>query len=135
VYLSGVAKLMNPSIYAKIQNSIVVNMQLLSSTDFMDPAFTWVLIINPYCEDGITATGVGCSYDGKGFIAAPGSNQPPPPPVPSQPVQVSLQIVEADLQPVFSDIINSIVNGDSTFVQKYVVVQVQSAQSTSTPIT
>lgn len=60
---------MTPNIYAKIQNGVVVNTQMCLSTDYMDPAYTWVAIAALYCTDGLTAVQIGCTYDGTNFTA------------------------------------------------------------------
>lgn len=52
--------------YAKIQNGIVVNTQIASSTDTFDSAFIWIIITNLTCIDG-TGIQIGCSYDGTNF--------------------------------------------------------------------
>jgi hypothetical protein len=70
VYSSGVAELMNPDIYAQIQNGTVINTIMAFSTDAFDPSYTWVVITNtPYCQDGISPVQIGCTYDGINFYA------------------------------------------------------------------
>jgi hypothetical protein len=65
-----------PTTYAKIDmtnpgsgTGTVVNTQLLSSTDFQDPAFTWIAIASLLCNDGSNIQ-IGCTYDGTNFYPA-----------------------------------------------------------------
>jgi hypothetical protein len=46
--------------YAKIQNGIVVNMQLAQASDYFDPSFTWVIITTQVCSDG-SPVQIGCA--------------------------------------------------------------------------
>ena len=55
-------------IYAKIQNGIVLNMQVCSTTDYFDSNFTWVLITTQVCTDG-SPVQINCTYDGTNFHA------------------------------------------------------------------
>jgi len=59
--------------YAKIQNNIVVNTQVMESTDIMDPNFIWVDVTIVKCPDG-SGIQIGCTYDGTNF--GPNPNQP-----------------------------------------------------------
>lgn len=47
-------------VYAKIQNGIVVNTQIMSATDPQDPNFTWVDVTNTQCTDG-SGVQIGCT--------------------------------------------------------------------------
>lgn len=63
-----------PSIYAKIQNGVVINMQMMETTDTFDPTYTWIAIIitnqvpSPICTDG-SQVQIGCTYDGTNFTS------------------------------------------------------------------
>jgi hypothetical protein len=67
-----------PNIYAKIQGGVVVNMQMMLTTDVFDPAYTWVMVTvtnyvaSPTCTDG-SPVQTGSTYDGTNFTAATGS--------------------------------------------------------------
>jgi hypothetical protein len=59
--------------YAKIDmtnpgsgTGTVVNTQILSPSDYQDPAFTWVIITSLFCQDG-SPIQIGCTYDGTNF--------------------------------------------------------------------
>jgi hypothetical protein len=59
--------------YAKIQNGIVVNVQIAAGTDYFDPNFAWVDLTSTslYCGDG-TAIVIGTLYDGSNFTQPAG---------------------------------------------------------------
>jgi hypothetical protein len=48
------------NVYAKIENGIVVNMQVAQSTDVFDPSFTWIVITTQTCIDG-SPIQIGCT--------------------------------------------------------------------------
>jgi hypothetical protein len=62
-----------PDIYAQIDDtSTVVNLIMAKSTDPFDPAYTWVIVTNRYCADGVSPIQIGCTYDGTNFYPAIG---------------------------------------------------------------
>lgn len=63
------------TVYAKIQNGVVVNTQLIGSGDALDPAFTWVDLTGKSCTNGVWIS-VGTQYDGTNFIDTHNSLQP-----------------------------------------------------------
>ena len=60
------------SVYAKIENGTVVNMQMAESTDVFDTAFTWIQITTQTCTNG-SPVQIGCTYDGTNFILPGGT--------------------------------------------------------------
>jgi hypothetical protein len=52
--------------YAKIQNGVVVNIQMIGQGDFLDPTFTWVDVDAVTAVDG-SWVGIGYTYDGTNF--------------------------------------------------------------------
>jgi hypothetical protein len=56
--------MINP--YAKIQNGLVVNTQMIGPDDYLDPAFIWADISGLSCADG-SVIQIGCAYDGASF--------------------------------------------------------------------
>jgi hypothetical protein len=48
------------NVYAKIQNGMVINMQIAASNDYFDPAFTWVVVTTQVCTDG-SPLQIGCT--------------------------------------------------------------------------
>lgn len=60
------------SVYAKILNSMVINMQIAATGDYFDPAYTWIVITAQVCTDG-SPVQIGCGYDGTNFTPPSGS--------------------------------------------------------------
>ena len=58
-----------PKTYAKIDQGVVINLQLCKPTDYFDPAYVWVDLTNLYCQDG-SPIQIGCTYDGTNFYPA-----------------------------------------------------------------
>lgn len=110
MYSSGVEKLMNQDIYAVIQNGVIVNTQVLTNIDFQDPQFTWIIITNL-----IPQPSIGWTYDGKNFTPPPPPNIPPPTVLKAQ-----VNVSEPDVEPILTDILNFALNGDDSYIQKYV---------------
>jgi hypothetical protein len=57
--------------YAKIQNGVVVNTQVMNQGDALDPAFQWQPIDGVTCLDG-SPVQIACTWDGTNFTAADG---------------------------------------------------------------
>jgi hypothetical protein len=103
---------MIPDIYAVIQNGVVINTQVLMSTDVQDPQFTWIVITNLVPQPGI-----GWSYDGQNFTSPPVK-----PPTPPTPVQVQVQVSDPTTQQVLTDLLYYQLNNDPSVLQKYIVM-------------
>jgi len=58
------------SIYAKIFNGVVINIQVMQSTDYQDPQFTFICIDNVRASDG-SPVQTGYSYDSTSNIFNP----------------------------------------------------------------
>jgi hypothetical protein len=60
--------------YAKIDKNTdkIVNTQVMSANDPMDPAFIWENIDGIYCQDG-SVIEIGCGFDGTNFTPPGGS--------------------------------------------------------------
>lgn len=56
-------------IYAQIEAGLVLNTQMIQSSDALDPSFVWVDVTGLMCSDG-SPIEPGCSYDGANFIPA-----------------------------------------------------------------
>jgi hypothetical protein len=54
-------------IYAKIQNGIVINMQIASSSDYFDPTYVWVDVDSIQCIEDGSPVQINCTYDGTNF--------------------------------------------------------------------
>jgi len=55
--------------YAQIDNGVVINIIIANSDEPFDPNYTWILLIDLYCNDG-SPIQIGCTYNGSTFSPA-----------------------------------------------------------------